>query len=132
ADRVTDFPDSLLVSAFVSDMFTPPLFVCLTWSSAEAVQSVSTTYNRLADDLANAADAESGPRVLGGLGRLDVRRDGLVHLRARPRPRTRRALAALGHRRHSRQHRFLRQRALRALPRGLGSFHAMGTPGRPL
>src|SRR5260221_4955736 len=84
----------------------------------------SSPYNPRVDDIANAADAESGSGLLGGLGRLDVRRDGLVQLRARPRARTRRVAAALGHRRHSCQHRLLRQRALRVVPLGLWFLHA--------
>src|SRR5207245_1865972 len=70
---------------------------------------------------AHAADAKSDPRILGRVGRLGARRNGFVHLRARPRPRTERTASTFRQTTDGGQHRLLRKRSVRALPRRVGT-----------
>src|SRR5438132_13168689 len=66
------------------------------------------------------AHPQPAPRILGRLGGLDVRRDGLVHLRAGAGTGADRAAAALGDRGDAGERRLLRQRALRAVSGRMG------------
>src|SRR5438105_4161799 len=80
--------------------------------------------------VARIAHKESDPRLLGGLGRMDARRNGFVHLRPRSGPRTHGATATLRHPSDIVINRLLRQRPVRALPDRMGAVHAVGTVGR--
>jgi hypothetical protein len=81
---------------------------------------------------ADTADAESDSRVLGRLGRLGARRNGLVHLFAGAGADSARVVAADGHPGDSCERRLLRQCVVRAVPDRLGVVDAVGAGRRPL
>ena len=76
-----------------------------------------------------AAQQESDPRLLGGVGRVGAGRDGFVHLRAGARSRHHGALAAIGNRRRFGTRRLLRQCAVRVFSRRMGTVDGVGTGG---
>ena len=81
---------------------------------------------------AHAAQSFADRGVLGRLDRLDARRDGFVHLRARAHARADRAAAAFGLCRNNCQCRARRIDPVRPFPGGLGSFVYLGPDRRPL
>src|SRR5581483_8283840 len=80
-----------------------------------------TEYRRQVD-----AHVQSGPRLLGRVGRMGARRHGLVHLRARAHAGDHRAAAEVGHRGDARQCRLLRQRPVCVVSHGLGRVDGVG------
>ena len=109
-----------------------PIAVVSGFSETRAYTARTMTDPALRHRPADAADDESDSRILGRLGRLGARRDGLVHLRPRARARAHRAAAAVRDRGDAGQRRLLRQRAVRAVSHRLGPVDDLGTDGRSL
>ena len=74
--------------------------------------------------------SESGPRLLGRVGRLGARRHGFVHLRAGAGAGAERAAAAIGNRRDHSESGVLRRTPLRAVSRGMGAVALSGVRSR--